>query len=222
MRNRTHAHTVQYSDLDFEDTRRYVTPLVRSAFVRLPDLLQLRWFGTFVHLRRRPPINSWEWVDDDPTYVPPLPTWAEERLAAKDVADWSSSTSDVRHFAVHTKPRQPLAELDVDTQTSIFQSSEAVASPLPASTSPIADWLEDAPEFEDKYGPVRRSDVSMLDRLRATKAADKGKGRARSVEVDDWEETFGSEEEGGGAAEDSGFFGASAFLEMEDEGVAWT
>ncbi|BGO92555.1 hypothetical protein NBRC10512_000475 [Rhodotorula toruloides] len=202
-----------YADLDFDDTRRYTTPLVRSTFFpQLPNLVQLRWFGHFLHLRRDASTGWWNWFDDDHRIVPPLPAWAEERLAAKVVKVWSSSsTSNAKQFGIRTKPRQPLAELDIALRDPNSPSLYTEDSSSGASTSSIADWLEDAPEFEEQYGMARRSETSMLDRLRATKAAEKGKGRA-AAEEEEGQETFWSDEEAG---DDSGFVEAARHLETE-------
>ncbi|KAK4335770.1 hypothetical protein RTBOTA2_004540 [Rhodotorula toruloides] len=203
-----------YADLDFDDTRRYATPLVRSTFFpQLPNLVQLRWFGHFLHLRRDASTGWWDWSDDDPRIVPPLPAWAEERLAAKEVKVWSSSsTGNVKQFGIRTKPRQPLAELEAASRDPTSPSLYTEDSSSGASTSSIADWLEDAPDFEDKYGPMRRSETSMLDRLRATKAAEKGKGRAVQDEEES-QETLWSDEEAG---DDSGFLEASRLSNAEE------
>ncbi|BGP33228.1 hypothetical protein JCM10296v2_005022 [Rhodotorula toruloides] len=202
-----------YADLDFDDTRRYAMPLVRSAFFpQLPNLVQLRWFGHFLHLRRGTLTGWWDWFDDDPRIVPPLPAWAEERLAAKDVKIWSSSsTGNVKQFGIRTKARQPLTELDIASRDPTSPSLYTEDSSSGASTSSIADWLEDAPEFEDQYGPARRSERPMLDRLRATKAAEKGKGKA-AAEEEESQETLWSDKEAG---DDSGFLEASRLPKEE-------
>ncbi|BGP25683.1 hypothetical protein Rt10032_c06g2901 [Rhodotorula toruloides] len=188
-----------YADLDFHDTRRYITPLVRSTyFPHIPSLVQLRWFGHFLHLSRDLLTGGCDWVDDDPRIVPPLPAWAEERLAAKNVEVWSSSsTGNVRQFGIRPKSRKPLTELGVVTQ---HPTSPSFTTEYFSSSGASTDWLKNASEFEDQYGPIRRGDTSMLERLRATKVAEKGKGKA----VEDWEETLGSEDDQvGDEADDS-------------------